>query len=207
MVKIGVEKIVIPTYTKKERVLEYFEHAKNEIDAEICLLSLNELPKGIALSIQSARPNVDEPFIVILGDDITIADSFQPLLDAFFTSGAVAVEAVVKEENQKTIKKTCCVELKDSGQITEITEKPRSPKSNIRGCGIYVFDPQIFEYIESTPPSPPRNEVEITNTIGLVAKDGKAYGKLLNGININVNSPDDLFQAWCVVKQQQVKKR
>lgn len=207
MTKIGVEKIVIPTYFKKERIFEYFEQTKKDIDAEICLLSLKELPKGIALSIESAESHVDEPFIVILGDDVTITDSLQPLLDLFFSARAVAVEAVVKEKNREVIKRTCSVKLKDNSQIVEITEKPENPKTDIRGCGVYVFDPEIFRYIKNTPLTPPRNEVEITNTVGLVARDGKAYGKLLSGININVNTSEDLFRAWHAVRQRLVKKK
>jgi len=207
MTKIGVEEIVIPTHFMKERMFEYFEHARKDIDAEIRLLPLKELPNGIALSIESAKPYVDEPFIVILGDDVTIAGSLQPLVDTFLSSRAIAVEAVVKEEDREAIKRTCSVELKNDGQISRITEKPENPRTDARGCGIYVFDPKVFDYIENTPPTPPRNEVEITNTIGLVARDGKAYGRMLSGININVNTPEDLFRAWCALRTQAVNKK
>ena len=90
MVRAGVEKIIIPIYYQKNKLTAYFENVKEEIDADICLLELNELPKGIALTIASARKHVKEPFMVILGDDVTIADSLQPLVRLFFKAKAVA---------------------------------------------------------------------------------------------------------------------
>ena len=197
-----MEKIIIPIYYQKNKLTEYFEYAKEEIDANVCLLELNELPKGIALTIASAKKHLKEPFMVILGDDITITDSLQPLVRLFLKAKAIATEGVVLETNKELIKNTCCVELKKDQHISRITEKPENPSSSLRGCGVYIFDPEIFEYVKKTPILPPRNEVEITNTINLVAKEGRAYGGFINGININVNTPEDLFQAWSAVKNR-----
>lgn len=201
MVRIGVRKIIIPVHYQKSRLIEYFEHAKDDIAAEICFAEPKELPKGIALTIASAETYIDEPFMVILGDDVTIADSLQPLVDLFFETKAVAVEGVVLEKSREIIKRTCCVELRENQQISRIVEKPENPSSNIRGCGVYVFDPEIIEYIKKTPLLPPRHEAEITNTIGLVANDGRAYGEFIDGINVNVNTSEDLFQAWLAVRK------
>lgn len=205
MIKIGIEKIVIPTYYQKDKLLEYFEHAKKDIDAEICFLGLNELPNGIALTIASTEKHLNEPFMVILGDDVTITDSLQPLVDLFFKTEAIVVEGVVQEENQDVIKRTCCVELKENKQISKIVEKPMNPLSDIRGCGVYIFNPAIFEYINKTSISPPRQEVEITNTIGLIAKDEKAYGEFISGCNVNINTPEDMFRAWLEMKSKTVR--
>jgi len=71
----------------------------------------------------------------------------------------------------------------------------------LRGCGIYVFQSEIFKYIEKTPLSPLRRESEITQTIALVAKDGKAYAEFINGVNININSCEDLLQASLLAKR------
>ncbi len=85
--------------------------------------------------------------------------------------------------------------LENDGKIQNAEEKPNNPNSNVRGCGIYIFDPKIYEYIGNTPSSLPRNEKEITNTIKLIAKDNSAYGAFINGVNINVNTSIDLLEA------------
>jgi glucose-1-phosphate thymidylyltransferase/bifunctional UDP-N-acetylglucosamine pyrophosphorylase/glucosamine-1-phosphate N-acetyltransferase len=196
MIRVGIRKVIIPMYYQKDRMIEYFDRSMKDIDIDIHLLDLEKLPRGIALTIASAKEYLDEPFLVILGDDVTISDSLQPLVDLFFKTEAIALEGVVPERNRDVIRRTCCIELKKNKQISKIVEKPVKPMSNIRGCGVYIFDAKIFEYIKKTPMSPPRHEAEITNAIGLVAKDGKAYGEFINGVNINVNTPEDLFQAW-----------
>jgi dTDP-glucose pyrophosphorylase len=200
MVRLGIQRVIVPVYYQKNKVIEYFGKIGKDINMDVHLIKLKELPKGIALTIASAKEYLDEPFLVILGDDVTVTNSLQPLVDLFFRTRAIAVEGVVQEQNQDVIRRTCCLKLKRNKQILEIVEKPVNPTSNIRGCGVYIFDPEIFEYIDKTLMLPPRHEAEITNTIGLVAKDGKAYAEFINGINVNVNSPDDLLQAWLAIK-------
>ena len=206
MVSIGVEKIIIPVYYQRGKLREYFDYARKEIDADICLLELDELPKGIALTMASAKKNLEEPFITILGDDVTITDSLQPLVRLFLGKKAIAVEGVVPESSREIIKNTCCIELESDQRISKIAEKPEKPFSSLRGCGLYIFDPEIFEFVRKTPILPPRNEVELTNTIGLVAKEGRAYGGLINGINVNVNTPEDLFRAWSAARIKAMKE-
>jgi dTDP-glucose pyrophosphorylase len=77
--------------------------------------------------------------------------------------------------------------------ITKIIEKPVNPESNLRGCGVYIFDPKIFPYIESTKIR--GVERVITDTISLIVDEKRAYGKILDGINININNCDDLLVA------------
>jgi len=71
----------------------------------------------------------------------------------------------------------------------------------IRGCGVYVFSPEIFDYIRSTPVHPIRREKEITLTINNLAKINKAYGFLMDGENININDPDELLKASQLFKK------
>lgn len=105
------------------------------------------------------------------------------------------MEGAVPENNVEILKRTCCVALGNTGEIREIVEKPLAPKSNLRGVGVYLFDHKVFDFIDVTPTSDKRNEKEITDTIGLIAKEGRAYGALINGMNINVNTYSDLLEA------------
>jgi dTDP-glucose pyrophosphorylase len=198
MKNIGIEKIYIPVFYQKEKIIEYLNIIKNEITIKI--VELNEPTRGIALTIASVREFVNEPFMVILGDDCTITFSLQNIVNTFFKKNAIVVEGVVREKSKNVLKSTCCLKLDKNKKIIDIIEKPESPISNIRGTGIYVFSPKIFEFIKKTKPSPPRDEVEITNTIKLVAQEGLAYGEFIQGKNINVNTPDDLLKAWIIMK-------
>ena len=193
MKKVGVETIYMIVKHKKEVIQEYFRDGR-DWDVEIYYIEQKEL-KGIAHTISLAKDFINEPFMVILGDDLTITDSFNNLIETFWKNNAYVVEGVVFENNVDVLKRTCCVVLDENGKIVDIEEKPVSPKSNLRGIGLYIFDPIVFEYIDRTPISPKRGEKEITDTIGLIAKDERAYGVIINGININVNTLEDLMSA------------
>jgi bifunctional UDP-N-acetylglucosamine pyrophosphorylase/glucosamine-1-phosphate N-acetyltransferase len=88
------------------------------------------------------------------------------------------------------------------GKIVEIEEKPENPRSCLRGCGIYIFDPCVFEFIENTPFTPPRNEKEITTTLKMMCEQAKVYGLSIDGANINVNTYEDLVKAAEIVKSK-----
>jgi len=193
MKKVGVETIYLIVGHKKELIQEYFRDGE-EYDLEIKYIEQKE-KKGIADAVGLIKDYVNEPFMVILGDDLTLTDSMNDILETFWRNNAFVVEGAVVEENIEVLKRTCCLSLDNNKKIVEIVEKPNNPKSNLRGIGIYLLDPIVFEYVKRTPISIKRNEKEITDTIGAIAKDGKAYGTIINGININVNTLSDLSTA------------
>ena len=91
----------------------------------------------------------DEPFLVISGDALTDID-----LGAFVAphraSGGIATLAVKRVADTREFG----VVLHDrEGRITGFQEKP-SPEealSDLGNCGIYIFDPRIFDYFPERP--------------------------------------------------------
>ncbi len=195
MKKFGVEEVYIPVYHQKEKFRTYFQENKNTLPVKVNLIELDKPTSGIANTIEKTEDYISESFAVILGDDCTISNSFDNIIQIFDQKDAIVVEGVVYELNPENLKAACCLKLNEDHSIADIIEKPKNPTSNIRGCGIYLFKEEIFNYIKNTPILPPRNEVEITNTIKLVSKEGRAYGALIDGINMNINNCDDLLHA------------
>ena len=196
----GVEHIYVIVNYQKDKVIDYFRQAQDDINIAVDFIHQKALT-GIADALLLTRDVIHEPFLTILGDDCTITESLDNLVNIFFQRGATVVEGIVEENNIDILKSTCCCKLDGNERIIEIQEKPRNPVFNLRGCGVYVFHPDIFEYIEKTPVSTIRNEIEITQTIALLAREGRAYGGFINGENININSYDDLLQAWLSMKK------
>jgi dTDP-glucose pyrophosphorylase len=190
---IGVEEVYMVVGFKKELIQEYFEDG-HDFGIKINYVFQPE-PLGIAHAIGLTKEFISEPFSVVLGDDLTITESLKNLVNRFFAEHAVCVEGMVYEENVENLRQACCYSLDEKGKILSGEEKPSTPKTNIRGCGIYIFDPKVYGYIEKTPLSPPRNEREITNTIRILANEGLAYGGFIDGVNINVNTSKDLIEA------------
>ena len=197
MKRIGVEDIYMIVGFKKELIQEYFGDGEDFGVYIDYVLQPN--PLGIAHAIELARDHINEPFAVILGDDLTIAESFDNLVKDFWVKRAKVVEGVVLEKDVERLKQTCSVVLDEYGKVLDIEEKPSTPTSNVRGCGIYIFDPEVFDYIKKTPMLPPRKEKEITNTIKLMALDGSAYGSFIDGVNVNVNTVTDLREAMQLI--------
>lgn len=194
MVNMGIKTIYIVVSHKKEVIIEYFGNGK-DFGVDIEYIKRHEPPQGIACSIGLTEEFIHEPFVVILGDDFTVAESLNNLVKTFWDKKAIVVEGVVIENNEYLITQTNCIILKNDNKIHKIIEKPKTVKSNLRGCGIYICDPSIYEYIKKTPISFVRNEKEITDTIGLIAAEERAYGEFIDGFNTNVNTVSDLLLA------------
>jgi dTDP-glucose pyrophosphorylase len=190
MKSIGVQDVYIIVGSKKEIIQEYFG---NGSDFGLRISYIEQKPLGgIAHAISLTKDFISEPFSVILGDDLTITNSLSNLVATFWQKNALVIEGIVQENNIDAIKRACSITIGKDGKILEIIEKPSLPKSNLRGIGVYLFDPAIYDFIENTSISSKRNEKEITDTIGIIAKKGRAYATLINGLNINVNTSSDL---------------
>jgi mannose-1-phosphate guanylyltransferase len=91
----------------------------------------------------------DEAFVVISGDALTDID-LGALADRHRQSGGIATLAVKKVADTREFG----VVLHDrEGRITGFQEKPAPEEalSDLGNCGIYVFDPKIFDYFPERP--------------------------------------------------------
>lgn len=200
MQRMGIEDIYIIVNVYKEKIIEYFKLIQMDLRANIYFVEQKVL-NGTGESILLVEKYVkNRPFVVMYGDDCTISNTLSEMPEQFLKSDAVVMEGVVKEEDLAVLRQTCSVKLAKNGKMIEILEKPESPPYLFRGCGVYIFKPEIFSYIRQTPIHPIRKEREITYTINHLAKSNKAYGFLLNGHNININDYDELLKASQLLK-------
>jgi mannose-1-phosphate guanylyltransferase len=91
----------------------------------------------------------DEPFLVISGDALTDID-LRALADTHMQRGGIATLAVKQVPDTREFG----VVLRDrEGRITGFQEKPSPDEalSDLGNCGIYVFDPRIFDYFPKRP--------------------------------------------------------
>lgn len=204
MQTIGVKNVYVVVNYQRQMIFDYLKEISPQLKVNINFILQKEL-NGIAGAIMLTKKYIAEPFITILGDDITLTGSLRNLLDTFFNKNALVLEGITREENIGILKRTCCIKLSPDKRIVKIKEKPENPFSRFRGIGIYFFQPSIFDYIAHTPVSSIRNEKEITDTIKLIADKGNAYGEFIKGININVNDYSDLLGAWLTFKKYKLK--
>jgi len=116
-------------------------------------------PRGLADGLHACKKIIkDKNVNLILGDNIFYGKGLQDLLlknkenklNCFFSQEVKNPEnfgVVYRDENSKALK---------------IIEKPKNPKSSEALLGLYFYDNEVFQYIETLEPSL-RDELEITD--------------------------------------------
>ncbi len=156
--------------TEKEKFIELKEI--NEISnlANIHYIRQKEI-KGLGDAILCAESFIgDEPFAVILGDDIVVNDN-EPVIGQLiktyqkFNTSILGTQEVLIED----INKYGIVQLekkKKDGKIIDIIEKPslNIAPSNNAVLGRYILTPTIFKYLKVQKPGM-GNEIQLTDAI------------------------------------------
>ena len=130
--------------------LHYFPETIREHFGERITYRFEEELLGTAGGVRACADFFgDEPFLVISGDALTDID-----LTAFAArhreAGGIATLAVKRVADTREYG----VVLHDrDGRITGFQEKPAPEEalSDLGNCGIYMFDPRIFDYFPDTP--------------------------------------------------------
>jgi len=134
--------------------------------------------KGLGDAILNGRRLIgDEPFGVVLSDDLCVADdgvlSQMVRLYKQFRCSIVAVQEVPEDQIHK-FGVIAGEQIKDGlYQVNDMVEKPeaKDAPSNLAIIGRYILTPDIFNIIESTPPGK-NDEVQLTDALLSQAKDG-----------------------------------
>lgn len=178
-------KFVFVVGYKKEYIIRFLKKYNDGIKYEIVI---QEEPKGIAQALYCAKDCVPMNFILVLGDCICKGHFIFP---RNMEQGC----GVWKTPEKKYIFQSYLVEVKKD-IIKKVVEKPSVVKTNLCGMGFYFFNRSIFKYIEETPPSSLRGEVEITDVIQRAIDSGKEISAIFfKGDYINITHKEDLELA------------
>jgi UTP--glucose-1-phosphate uridylyltransferase len=158
-------------------------------------------PLGLGSAVATAEPHVaGEPFAVLLGDDIVLGTD--PLLARMieiyerYGRSVIAVQQVPRED----IHLYGAVEpeyVEDNlARVVDIVEKPSQEEapSNLAAIGRYVLTPEIFDAIRQTPPDS-RAEVQLTDAIGLLAREQAVYAYVFEGTRYDIGKKLDYLRA------------
>jgi mannose-1-phosphate guanylyltransferase/mannose-1-phosphate guanylyltransferase/phosphomannomutase len=137
----------------------------------------------------------EEPFVVIGGDDLTDID-VGALVDFHRHRGALATIALAEVAD---VTHFGVVVTEETGRILRFQEKPPPAEalSNLANTGVYVFEPQIFDFI------PPDEVFDFGHQVfPLLLERGAAfYGYRAGGYWRDVGTPREYLQAnWDVLQ-------
>src|SRR3990170_4489172 len=130
-----------------------------------------------------------EPFLVLNGDILTNIDYAQLMKKHKSKNKAVATIALHKVEDPS---RYGAAELTKDNRVLYFIEKPSPQKapSNLINVGIYVLEPEIFDYIPSGKAVSIEREV-----FPKLAEEGKLYGYDFEGLWIDIGEPEDYLKA------------
>jgi len=148
---------------------------------------------GIAHAVSRLEPHVDRPFFLFLGDIYFRTEGLARMVDAH-RAGADGVLAVKREPDPEAIKRNFTVLAESDGRVSRVVEKPRFPRTDLKGCGIYLFGQAFFDAVRRTPRTALRDEYEITDSIQIFIDDGyRVEAAEVVREDVNVSYPRDLL--------------
>jgi NDP-sugar pyrophosphorylase family protein len=171
MKRIGVEEVFIVVGHLKEEMPRHLEGVGRALNMRLHYIDQGET-LGIAHAVLQLEERLESPFILFLGDIMMHAPQLERMAEMFWHRGSGAVLAVKREPDPEMIRRNFAVILHNSGLVTRVIEKPRFANTDLKGCGIYLFDLAIFDAIRRTPRTAQRDEYEITNSIQIMIDDG-----------------------------------
>ena len=224
-VQSGIEEILIITNSYKhcmenhfDRSYELEEHlAKAGKNTELKMMSdISSLaniyyvrqkePRGLGHAVLCARSFIgDEPFAVLLGDDVVVNHGGKPaleqLIESYQETGAsiVGVQSVPEDQVNKYGIVAPSKSHKPVGRrvkLTDMVEKPAidNAPSNLAVLGRYVLTPQIFTFLSSQRPGA-GGEIQLTDAITRLMDLQAVYAYDFEGIRYDVGDKFGFIKA------------
>ncbi|MEW6605834.1 MAG: glucose-1-phosphate thymidylyltransferase [bacterium] len=151
-----------------------------------------EAPLGLAHAVKISQDFIkDEPFVMYLGDNL-VKDGVTQFVEEFKSKSPNALILLANVEHPEQFG---VAELDENGKIKRLVEKPKQPKSNLALVGVYLFDSNIFNAVNSIKPSW-RNELEITDAIQyLVEQNFDVQPHIITGWWKDTGKLEDMLEA------------
>ena len=226
VVAAGIEEVILITGREKGSIEDHFDtsgelenHLKKkgrkdllkivqEISEMVTLVSVRQKePLGLGHAVLCAKKTIgDEPFAVLLGDDLIDAGvpCIRQMMDAYEETGAssnhpnamIAVQKVPRSETHLygIIKGR---KVKDRVyRVEEMVEKPEkgTAPSNLAIIGRYILPSQIFGILEKIPPDR-KGEIQLTEGLRILNQRASIYGYEFTGDRYDAGDKLGYLQA------------
>lgn len=221
----GIEEILIITNSNKHCMENHFDRSyelenrllesnKQEEYNMICDIAnmaniyyvRQKEPKGLGHAILCAKSFIgDEPFAVLLGDDVVENHDGKPalkqLIDAYneVQASIVGVQTVPEDDVSKYgIVEPARGENVENKRVKlrSMVEKPKKEDapSNMAVLGRYVLTPEIFDYLENQTPGA-GGEIQLTDSIKNLMISQSVYAYDFDGIRYDVGDKFGFIKA------------
>lgn len=218
----GVEEILIITGRNKKSIEDHFDKSvelelelenKGKTDLLEIVRGISNMvnihyirqkePKGLGDAIYCARYFIgDEPFAIMLGDDIVDNGQGPPclkqLIDAYEAHNA-SILGVQEVDKENTDKYGIIDGQKLSDNIYKVkalVEKPDPDQapSNVAILGRYIITPQIFDILGQIPPGK-NGEIQLTDALEILKNKEDMYAYVFEGRRYDLGDKLGFLQA------------
>ena len=223
----GVEEVIVVTAPGKEGIASYFqpspaleqhltESGASDLLERVAQASrladvsfvIQEEALGLGHAVLTAADAVgDEPFVVILPDDIVhhspgVVSQMANVFDRT-GSGVVAVESMPWEKvhnygvvDAARVSHPELAEGDGLHRVRGLVEKPARAEapSNLSIVGRYILPPEIFECLERTQPGA-KGEIQLTDGMLLLLENADLYAYEFKGTRYDGGTPLGLLRA------------
>lgn len=181
---------------------DLLEQVKAIADINIHYIRQKE-PKGLGHAILCAKSFVgDEPFAVLLGDDVVYNDEtpcLKQLIDVYNTTGGsvLGCQTVPQEKvSSYGIVASKATAAERIFKVTDMVEKPavEEAPSRLAVLGRYVITPEIFSILERTEPGR-GGEIQLTDALKVLAKQQNMYAYDFIGRRYDVGDKQGYLEA------------
>ena len=208
-IESGIEDIIIVTSHAKRAIEDHFD-ANFELEASLKSSGKTDLlqkvkqaevdihyirqkePKGLGHAVWCARKFIgDEPFAVLLGDDIVRAETpcLKQLMNQYDETGSsiVGVQQVPEEETDRYGIVDPNAQEGRRYQVKEFVEKPKqgTAPSNLAIMGRYILTPEIFTHLDKHEIGA-GGEIQLTDAIQALNEKQKVYAYDFEGRRYDV---------------------
>ncbi|MBC7322193.1 MAG: UTP--glucose-1-phosphate uridylyltransferase GalU [Acetomicrobium sp.] len=215
----GCSQIIFITGRGKRALEDYFDRSyeleqllkeRNKEDLYRLITSISTLadfayvrqpePLGLGHAILCAEPFCNEPFGVILTDDVMISDKpvLKQLIDVREKLGGsvIALERVPHEETERYGIVDATPYLDKVYRINDLVEKPKKEKapSDFAIMGRYVLSPSIFSHIRNISMGE-GGEYQLTDALKSLAQEEPIWGVVYEGERLDCGTKVSWFRS------------
>lgn len=217
----GIKEILIITGKSKRAIEDHFDRSI-ELEVELEKKKNDELlkivketsemadiyyirqkeAKGLGHAIYCARTFVgDEPFAVLLGDDIVHNGDnpcLKQLIDIYekYESSILGVQEVADKDVSKYGIVAGGRISNNVYKVSDLVEKPAMEESpsNVAILGRYIINPGIFDILANTKPGK-GGEIQLTDALRVLSKQEDMYAYIFQGKRYDVGDKLGFLQA------------
>jgi UTP--glucose-1-phosphate uridylyltransferase len=204
-VAAGVRDVILVVARGKDSIVDHFDVAK-ELESQLersgktglrdqirdiarmanVVTIRQQEPLGLGHAVLCAKDVVgDEPFVVMLGDDMIDAavPGTKQLADCYARHGLGTIALMEVPPEETSMYGIAAGRMLDDRtmRIERLVEKPKKdPPSNMAVIGRYVLPPRVFEILEGVTPGA-GGEIQLTDALAVLAREEGLLGYRFEG--------------------------